>query len=226
MSPTFTFVDLLTILILLVSIGFAVWRGFISETLAIVAWVAAALATLYFGPLAIPLFARMISLKWLAVVAAYSGVFLVVLLPISFASYRISESVRESAVGPLDRFFGAGFGLVRGLVIAGGLYLVFSMIVPVRDHPAALRNAEMLPVIQGSAEALIALAPRHDREAAQDSMNAEPTPQPVPAKQPVGMAPGAADQRAHRHAVRRYGADDRQALDKLIESSGAGRNKP
>ena len=50
MSLAFTLVDLLTVLVIVVSTAYAIYRGFISETLLIVAPAAAALVALYFGP--------------------------------------------------------------------------------------------------------------------------------------------------------------------------------
>ena len=50
----FTFVDILVGPDPVVSAVYAAWRGFSAETLAIFAWVAAAFATLYFGPSLLP----------------------------------------------------------------------------------------------------------------------------------------------------------------------------
>ena len=45
MNLSFNFVDLLIVLTILVSAGYAAWRGFLSETLSVFAWAAAAFAT-------------------------------------------------------------------------------------------------------------------------------------------------------------------------------------
>jgi membrane protein required for colicin V production len=232
MSLAFTFVDLLVVVIVGVSTVFAVWRGFISETLSIVAWAAAAFASLYFGPWVAPLMAHMISPWWLAYIAGYAAVFLVILIPISFASFRVSESVRRSSVGPLDRSLGAAFGIARGLVIIGGLYLLFSLVVPLRDHPSSLRDARLLPLIQSSAEVLIALAPHEDRMVAQERMRTEPAasaPLPWPPDHEGLPTPRPKPDAgtAHKRQSNAYGAKDRRALDRLIESSGdSGSGKP
>src|SRR5258708_1142624 len=138
MSLAFTVVDLAVVLIVVMSAIFAVWRGFISETLSIVAWAAAAFSCLYFGPFVAPMMGHMLSPAWLAFIAAYGAVFGGVVLPISFASFRFSETVRQSAVGPLDRSLGAVFGVARGLFIVGGLYLVVTLFVPTHAQPKAL----------------------------------------------------------------------------------------
>ncbi len=45
MSLAFTFVDLITVIVIVVSAIYAIYRGFIAETLSIVAWAAAAFAS-------------------------------------------------------------------------------------------------------------------------------------------------------------------------------------
>jgi membrane protein required for colicin V production len=246
MSLAFTFVDLLVVAIVIVSTIFAIWRGFISETLSIVGWAAAAFASLYFGPWVAVLMARMISPLWLADLAGYAAVFVVVLIPISFASFRFSESVKKSAAGPLDRSLGAAFGVVRGLAIVGGLYILFSLVVPLKDHPKSVREARTLPLIQSSAEVLIALAPSDERHVARErigspspaNLNTDPGtasagPHPktfaaalaLPAPRPKPKLPALA-QTTQKHAGKTYGANDRHALDNLIQNSGDGGGKP
>ncbi len=240
MSLAFTFVDLLVVAIVVVSTIFAVWRGFISETLSIVGWAAAAFASLYFGSWVAVLMARMISPLWLAYVAGYAAVFVVVLIPISFASFRFSQSVKSSSAGPLDRSLGAAFGVARGLAIVGGLYILFSLVVPLKDHPKTVREARLLPLIQTSAEVLIALAPSDERPLARERIGDTPSaptgvatqphpktiedvlalPAPKPKPKPAALA-----QTTHKHAAKTYGANDRHALDNLIQNSGDG-DKP
>ena len=50
MNVAFQFVDVVVVLVIIASTVYATYRGFVSETLSIFAWVAAAFATLYFGP--------------------------------------------------------------------------------------------------------------------------------------------------------------------------------
>jgi membrane protein required for colicin V production len=221
MSLAFTFVDVAVVAIVIASMIFAIWRGFISETLSIFAWAAAAFATLYFGPFIAPIVSHLFSPSWLAWLVGYVGVFLFVLIPISYGSFRLSESVQRSSVGPLDRTLGAIFGIARGLVIVGGLYILFTLFVPVREHPAPLRDAKLLPLIQRSAEILISLAPVDTRTAAERRLEVAPA-HPQRAASDRDKRPETRD--THKHAAKAYGAGDRQALDKLIEATGGSRN--
>jgi membrane protein required for colicin V production len=164
MSLSFTFLDALVVLIVLVSVGYATWRGFLWETLTIFAWVAAAFACLYFGPYVIPLMRSMVGEMWLASLLAYSAVFLAVFIPFAFISHRFSQTVKSSPIGPLDRAAGVAFGVVRGLVIVGLAYLAFTYFVPIKNHPAWVRDARLLPLVQDTSQVLLSVVPDHPDE--------------------------------------------------------------
>src|SRR6218665_2652742 len=159
MNLSVTFLDCLIVLIIVVSAGYAAWRGFLWETLTIFAWVAAAFACLYFGPYIVPMMRSLVAEAWLASLLAYAGVFLAVFIPLAFMSHRFSESVKHSPIGPLDRAAGVAFGVVRGLVLVGLAYLAFTYFVPIRSQPRWLTEAELLPAVQSTAEALLSVVP-------------------------------------------------------------------
>src|ERR1700722_19670062 len=108
MNLSFTIVDYLVAAVIIISAGYAAYRGFVNETLTIFAWVAAAFATLYFGPWLVPLAHSKIASPCLVPVAPYAGVFLVVFIPPSLMGHRFSRTVKNSAIGPLDRVLGIG----------------------------------------------------------------------------------------------------------------------
>lgn len=164
MSLSFTFLDALVVLIVLVSVGYATWRGFLWETLTIFAWVAAAFACLYFGPYVIPLMRSMVGEGWVASVLAYAAVFAAVFIPFAFISHRFSEAVKSSPIGPLDRAAGVAFGVVRGLVIVGLAYLSFTYFVPIKNHPNWIRDARLLPLVQDTSQVLLSVVPDHPDE--------------------------------------------------------------
>ncbi|MEJ0044547.1 MAG: CvpA family protein [Rhizomicrobium sp.] len=224
MSLAFSFVDLLVVLVVLGSAAYAAWRGFVSETLGIVAWAAAAFASLYLGPWVARLALSLIATAWIATIAGYAIVFVAIFIPIQFASHRFSEGVRRSPVGPLDRVLGATFGIVRGLAILGIAYLVFTAFVPIHSQPRWLTEARTLPMIQSSAEVLLALVPDRDRPAIPAS---EPKPRsiddllstpPHVTHPPVHPAPKPDGRKRHKKG---YGAQDRHALDRLFEATGS-----
>jgi len=233
-----TFVDVLVLLVVVVSCAYAAVRGFMSEVLGIFAWAAAAFATLYFGPWLIPLMQDVIATPWIASLAAYAGIFLVVVIPLSFIGHRFSETVKHSPIGPLDRGLGIAFGVVRGLVIVGVAYIAFTHFVPIKDHPAALKDARSLALIQSSAEVLLSVAPERTyadfaikppetktghRDALGDLIRRNSQANEVTETSETG------DHVQHKstsatQAQKPYGAKDRRALDSLFGATGNGGN--
>src|ERR1700759_3291241 len=151
MSLSFTFLDCLIVFIVLLSVIYAAWRGFIWETLTIFSWVSAAFACLYFGPYVIPLMRGMVGETWFA-------------FPLAFVSHRFSQTVKHSPIGPLDRAAGVAFGIVRGLVFVGLAYLAFSYFVPLSKHPEWIRNARLLPIVQSTSQVLLTVVPDHPED--------------------------------------------------------------
>jgi len=212
MDPvSFTIVDFLVLGVVGVSAVYAMYKGLLQEMLSIFAWVAAAFSTLYFAPVFKPVLRNNIEAEWLADAIAYVGVFLIVLIPLSFISFRFSESVRRSDVGPIDRTFGFVFGIGRGLVLLAIAYLVFAVFVPIREHPNWVRNAQSLELIQATSEIVLDLVPE-ERDVA--TGRTARTPRAQPAAKPTKTADSG------KKADKTYGADDRRALDRLIEATG------
>jgi len=223
MNLSFNLIDFFVVVVLLISAGYAGWKGFVSETLSIFAWAAAAFASLYFGPWVVPLTKGMISTPWLASLAAYAGVFLMVLIPLAFISHRFSESVKHSALGPLDHALGIAFGVVRGLVVVGLLYLAFTFFVPIAKQPTAVAQARLLPLIQSSSDVILSLVPSrvHADFADQPSATAKDDELGQLIRKQNAQA-GADPAKKPRKTAKKttpetYGAKDRQALDTLLK---------
>ncbi|HTC84524.1 MAG TPA: CvpA family protein [Rhizomicrobium sp.] len=260
MSLSVSFIDCLIVLIIVVSAGYAAWRGFIWETLTIFAWAAAAFSCLYFGPYIIPLAKSLVNTDWIAGLLAYSAVFLAVFIPFAFMSHRFSQSVKNSPIGPLDRAAGVAFGVVRGLVIVGLAYLAFTYFVPIRQQPNWISEAKLLPIVQDTADLLLSVVPNQPHDYAYVPQHEEIRQAPPPAEQKVEQKreQNARNQPASaplKHELRHdpmaelirkaekppktepkaetvqqksaaapqksYGASDRQALDRLVQTGGS-----
>jgi membrane protein required for colicin V production len=261
MSLSVNFIDCLIVLIIVVSAGYAAWRGFIWETLTIFAWAAAAFSCLYFGPALVPMTKSLVNADWLARLLAYACVFLAVFVPFAFMSHRFSQSVKNSPIGMLDRVAGVGFGVLRGLVIVGLAYLAFTYFVPIRHQPRWVTEAKLMPMVQDTADILLAVVPSRPHDFAYVPQHKEEIRPEI--RQEIHQAPPQVEQKMERNArnqpeaaparhdpmaelIRKtekapkteknqdvlqqksaaaspksYGASDRQALDKLVQTGGA-----
>jgi len=219
-----TAVDFAVLGILLVSGLFATYRGFLNETLSIVAYAAAAVGAVVLAPLLKPLAHSFVGPDWLAYGISLVGLFLVLLIPLSFVSFRISESVQGSPIGPLDRSLGFVFGVGRGLVLVGAAYLVFSMLAPPKDHPDWVRDARLLPVIKGTADVLRSLGGHHkDKGEERDTLTTDATDHPTTPGKPARLSTVSSDSHeGSGESGKTYGDSDRRALDQLVHSA----NKP
>jgi membrane protein required for colicin V production len=224
MDLHFNFVDLIVAVVVLVSAGYATWRGFVRETLSIFAWVAAAFATIYFGPGAGALLGARISPEILGIVIGYAAVFLLVLIPLSFISYRFAEGVHRSPVGAIDRSLGMAFGVVRGLAIVGLAYILFTSAVETHKQPDWLTKAHSYGLIQSCSQVLLALTPGSAEIHGSRAVTTQPPAQnaagvPVPRPNPRAVTP-------RTKAKKGYGAHDRRALDNLIQQTNDGGGHP
>ena len=220
--------------ILLVSGLLATYRGFLNETLSIVAYAVAAVGAVVLAPLLKPLAHSLVGPDWLAYGLSLASLFLVLLIPLSFVSFRISESVQGSPIGPLNRSLGFVFGVGRGLVIVGAAYLVFSLLAPPKDHPEWVRDARLLPVIKGTADVLRSLGGHHkdksdkdnkDNKDEHDTVTNELTEQQATTKpgKPAHLSTVSNDSHEGSGVSgKTYGDTDRRALDQLVHSA----NKP
>jgi membrane protein required for colicin V production len=225
MSLAFQFLDVVVVAVVLVSAIYAPYRGFVAESLSILGWVAAAFATLYFGPWAAYWLRGMVEPAWLGSILGYAVVFLAVVIPANFASHRVSENVKKSTVGTLDGAMGAVFGIVRGLALVGIAYLIFTMFVSVGSQPGWVTKARLLPVVRASAQVVASLVP--DQRVGKERAKKEAVEAPPPAEKHVAKEktaetkPAATKPEPKKHGKKTYGAKDRHALDRLIEATGS-----
>lgn len=119
MITTLSFFDTILILLLFLSAFFAMLRGFTRETLSILSWAFAALASFvsYTNNETRLLASNLLQPDWLAYSLLVGITFIVVLIVSAFLSSKISKLVLKSNIGILDRIFGIFFGILRGYIL-------------------------------------------------------------------------------------------------------------
>ena len=128
-----TWLDYAVITVLVLSIAWGAWRGLVHEVLSLAGWVLAFLgANLFAAPLADSFPANM--RPELRVVAAFVAIFIAILVLTTLASALITKFIKVSFLHSLDRWLGALFGLIRGLVIIVAFALVAGL-TPLPRHP-------------------------------------------------------------------------------------------
>jgi membrane protein required for colicin V production len=112
-----TWFDIGVFAIIAVSVLISIVRGAVREILALASWVIAFLGAQYYALDVAPWLPAAIPNDSLRALAAFLGVFLVLLLAMSLVTIAVSSLVRSSGLDIGDRILGSVFGLVRGLAI-------------------------------------------------------------------------------------------------------------
>ena len=110
--------------VLTLSAAIGMWRGLVSEVMAVLAWVAALVAAWRYNEQAAAGFSGMIAEPVWRQVAGGVLVVIGVLLLAALIRYLLRELLRAAGLGATDRFFGALFGIARGLAIAFVVVLI------------------------------------------------------------------------------------------------------
>lgn len=168
-------VDIGVILILLISAGVSFFRGLIREVLTILGVFGGGFAALTFGPMAIPLMNDwygvkdgketeklfdLIPLDIAAQISGYAGVFLLVFMILQLASYLISSAVQAMGLGPVDRTLGVFFGLARGLLLLGILYLPFHLVLSDENKKDWFEKSRTMVFVQATTDWLTSFVPQ------------------------------------------------------------------
>ena len=137
-------VDIVAVLILLASAVISILRGFIREVLTIFGLVGGALAAYVGGPLLSPTisgwlgitdgdeeqkFLDLLPYPMVANILAYAVIFIIFVIIFSILSHFLAASIKNFGLGAIDRTLGMVFGIVRGVLFLGLLYLPIHYLV-------------------------------------------------------------------------------------------------
>ncbi|MBU2581409.1 MAG: CvpA family protein [Alphaproteobacteria bacterium] len=161
-----TYLDLGVLAIAAISGLLALYRGLTRELLAILSWIIAGLAVLYFL-LNHRKFAEEIAVQmgfnpaesstglYLAQGVVGIIIFVIMLILVHLITMRISDTILDSQIGMIDRILGFIFGLARGFVIVVIPYMLALQFWPTIDTEwPVLRDAKTRPYITSTGESL------------------------------------------------------------------------
>lgn len=151
--------DIGILAVMLISGVFAFVRGFVHEFLAVIAWVGAALATVYGIDLVIPLARQLTTMQPVADIGSGVAIFIVVLVGLTILTRMMSLRVQASSLSTLDRSLGLLFGILRGVILVCLAWLLVSWAVPRKDLPDLIVEARSLPLVEQGKDLLITLLP-------------------------------------------------------------------
>ena len=160
------------------------WRGFVHEVLALLAWVAGIVAIRY-GHVALTAFLEpLIGTASGAAVLAFALLLLVPWLAVRGLAKWAGGRSRNSLLGPFDRVLGLGFGALKALLI---VVLAFSVAMLGYDtiwgaagRPAIVREARTYPFVNAASNELLTMLAERRRAAAEAEASGSRPPPPEP----------------------------------------------
>ncbi len=225
-------VDIGVILVLLISAGVSFYRGVIREVLTIVGVMGGALAALLFGgalkPFAYGWFGikdgedagklfDLIPMNLAADITAYALVFIGVFLLLQLASYFLASSAHAIGLGPVDRTLGVFFGVARGVLLLGLVYLPFHLILPDENKKEWLSGSKTIFYIENVAEWMATYLPQDGQGAGDIAEDARERLREIDVLGDKRITPENADDTQNGDAQDGYDTQDRNGLDNLLD---------
>ena len=119
--------DWVFLAILAASLVLGAWRGLVYEVLSVASWIAAFLLAQMFGPdvaAGLPMGQAPQAAKY---AAAFVLVFIVVVFAGGLLAWGVKKVVEAVGLRPVDRVLGAGFGVLRGVLLLMAIAIVVNM---------------------------------------------------------------------------------------------------
>jgi membrane protein required for colicin V production len=138
----FNIVDGIVLATVVISSLLAYSRGLVREVMAIVGWVAAAIAAFVFAPQVMPLVKEIPVVGpilsdscELSIIASFAAVFAIALLLVSFFTPLLSSVVNKSMLGKLDQSLGFIFGVLRGIALIAIGFFAYNTVLSAESFP-------------------------------------------------------------------------------------------
>ena len=141
--------DYIIFAVLGVSVLIGLWRGLISEVLALAVWAAAFWVAWTFGPSVAGYFEHSIQLPSARILVGYGICFLVVLIAGALLRFLVSKLVEGTGLSGTDRLLGMVFGFARGVLLVTLAVFLLGFTAFVRDP--WWQESVLLPQFKGMA---------------------------------------------------------------------------
>ena len=139
-------------------VGFV--RGFVHEALTLLAWVAAIACLKLFHADVAQAVSGWASSETGAAALAFALIFLPVYIGVRVLARLMGRASRKSVLGPLDRFLGGGFGMLKGLIGATLFFLLANLATDMvygatAERPEWMRRSQTFPLLNASGRAIV-----------------------------------------------------------------------
>lgn len=155
-----TALDICVLLAIFGGAAMGLLRGFVTEVLSLLAWVAAILALKFLHTPVTGMLTHTVGTRSGASVLAFALIFLIMFIGGKFVAGSIGGRMRSSALGPLDRALGFGFGALKGLLIATLAYLLINLGYDTiyggrSERPEWMRTSRTHPLLNATGRSIV-----------------------------------------------------------------------
>jgi membrane protein required for colicin V production len=180
--------DYIIIGVIALSVLIGLWRGLISEVLALAIWIVAFWFAWTFGPSVAEHFEPLIKLPSMRIIVGYGLCFIAVLILGALLRFAISRLVESTGLSGTDRLLGMVFGFIRGVVLVALLVFLVGFTAFTRDP--WWKESVLLPQFQRVASWLEQRVPANVREHIHPQTVIDQLPSlPAPVHAPISSAP-------------------------------------
>jgi uncharacterized membrane protein required for colicin V production len=148
------------ILVMVVSVLASYRKGFSREVIGLVSVVLALVLGAWFYGSAGAFLLPYVSSRAAANFAGFFLVFIGVMLLGAIVSFVVGRFLKVTGLSILDHALGAGFGVLRGIVISVALIMGIVAFSPGEGPPASVLNSRMAPYVAYAARAVASVAPK------------------------------------------------------------------
>ena len=184
--------DYIIIGVLALSVFVGLWRGLISEVMALAIWIAAFWVAWTFGPMVAERFRQVIELPSARIIVGYGLCFVAVLVLGALLRFVIGKLIESTGLSGTDRLLGMLFGFVRGVLLVTLLVFLVgftaftrnpwwqrSVLLPRFQHVAAWLSQQVPPTVREYLHPPAALGRLHGLPAALPAPISGATPAPA-----------------------------------------------
>ena len=206
-------------IIALFAIG-GLMRGLTQEAFSLAGWLGAAVVVRLFHEEATVWLAPRVGGEASGAIIAFLLLFFGTLILGRILATTIGGATRRSAIGPIDRVLGLGFGAVKGIILSSVLFLLTQfgtgLFDPDRTPPDWLTQSRSAPLLALSANAMVGWVHELQEADGAFAIPGLPPGHPMlddnsPKRGPDLAPPSPADEKGG------YSRQDREALDRLLE---------
>lgn len=122
-----TALDIIVLFLLGIGAVAGFLRGFVQEALSMIAWVLIIVAVRFLHTPAAAALAEALGSESGAAILAFLSIVIVIYALGKWISKTMGAKSRKSVLGPIDRVLGFGFGMLKGLIMATLMFLLFVM---------------------------------------------------------------------------------------------------